>query len=283
MKLSDRDVRHLSICARRNPFTTAEKLKCDLAEHGSTPVSSRTVRRYLRRLKLRCRKAKSKPLLTVFQRHRRVIWAKKLVRKPLSFWKKCIFSDETRICMLDGTAHHYVYRANGEADLPQHIRANVKHCPSVTIWGCFSSKGVGRLRFVGGQERMNSVWYLNVLEDEVLGTMHEQFGSPSHCYFQDDGAPCHRSRIVTNKCLQMGFKCLKWVGQSPDCNPIENLWSLLKRQIRVINPRTVADLKQTIQTVWSNGITQEYCHALCLSMPRRMASVIKNKGFSTKY
>jgi hypothetical protein len=184
---------------------------------------------------------------------------------------------------LDGSLSENVYRCDGEADLPQHIRPTVKHCPSVCVWGCFSYKGVGKLRFVEPGQSMNSAWYKDVLQNEVCDTLHEQFGGVQNAFFQDDGAPCHRSRTVLQKSQYLGIRRLDWVGQSPDCNPIENLWSFLKRLVRASNPKTVSALKDIVKEIWQTKISQEYCKILCVSMPRRFKAVVKNKGFSTKY
>ena len=184
-------MRQLKLIVRRAPFKTSEDLRSDILEHCNVAVHASTIRHYLLRLKLKCRKAKRKPLLNAFQRRRRLIWAKKLLQKRSSFWRRCIFSDEMRIELLQGNVSENVYRLDGEADLPQHIRPTVKHSPAVTIWGCFSHKGVGKLRFIDPKQAMNSAWYRDVLQKEVCATLHDQFGGVQYAFFQDDGAPCH--------------------------------------------------------------------------------------------
>ena len=283
MKFSQRDFRHLRLAVRRHPFSNAAQLNVECKMHGSNAVTTRTIRNYLKFLGLKCRVARRKPFVNAFQRHRRVLWAKGLIKKPLSFWKKCLYSDETKICLLGGSLNEKVYRGDGEAELSQHMRGTVKHCPSVTIWACFSYKGVGKLRFVNAKESMNTAWYLTVLENEVLQSLNEHFGSVNHAWFQDDGAPCHRSKSVLARCQQLRIKKLDWVGQSPDCNPIENLWALLKKKVTAANPLTINELKEVVLRVWNSEIPLHYCQALCASMTSRMHSVIKKKGFPSKY
>jgi hypothetical protein len=49
----------------------------------------------------------------------------------------------------------------------------------------------------------------------------------SYFKFQDDNAPCHRSRTVQNDLPQ-----LRWPAQSTDLSPIENIWLIMKNKIK---------------------------------------------------
>ena len=69
-----------------------------------------------------------------------------------------------------------------------------------------------------------------------------------------------------------GVKLLTgWPGNSPDLNPIENLWSQMKHLQRKI-----------ARKVWRE-VTPEYLERLYESMPRRMQAVIAAQGGYTKY
>ncbi len=68
---------------------------------------------------------------------------------------------------------------------------------------------------------MNGVRYCQLLDDklEVFVQLH------GTTLFLKDGAPCYKSRIVTEWFNNRPSICLiKWPGNSLDLNPIENVW-----------------------------------------------------------
>ena len=76
---------------------------------------------------------------------------------------------------------------------------------------------------------------------------------------------------------------LEWHGNSPDPNPIENLWSMMKRKVAEQQTSCFFGLQHAIKEVWVKNLELEYCRKLVLSMPKRIKSVIKCKGGHTKY
>ena len=74
---------------------------------------------------------------------------------------------------------------------------------------------------------------------------------------------------------------LKWAGNSPDLNPIENLQTLIKKKVPTSNPTTLDELKQIIKEIWCTDIDQNVCKNLTDSMPSRIQKI--NKDYHTKY
>ncbi len=100
--------------------------------------------------------------------------------------------------------------------------------------------------------------------------------------FQQDLAPAHTAKGTKSWFNDHGVTVLDWPANSPDLNPIENLWSIVKRKMRDTRPNNADDLKAAIKETWAS-IPPQQCHKLSTSMPRRIEAVIKAKGVPTKY
>ena len=96
--------------------------------------------------------------------------------------------------------------------------------------------------------------------------------------FMEDGAPAHRAKSTKKWHQDRGVKLFEgWPGNSPDLNPIENLWSQMKHLQRHEQATSIAGLKRIAQKVWDN-ITPAYHQSLYKSMPRRMQAVVDAQG-----
>lgn len=145
------------------------------------------------------------------------------------------------------------------------------------FWGCFSWDGVGPLVLV--EQTMNSEAYVNVLANNFIPWIRNGQG-----ILQQDGATSHTAQYTTWWLESHSIQVLDWVSQSPDLNPIENLWDHLDRQIRKRKPLPVSkqELINAAQEEWAN-ISVETVRHLILSLPRRVKEIIVAKGRHSKY
>lgn len=149
------------------------------------------------------------------------------------------------------------------------------------VWGSMSATGVGELFVCEG--RMNSRTYIDMLEEVLEPCALKLFDNDEpEYYFQQDNAPCHKSREVMRWFEDNNVRVLEWPAQSPDLSPIEHLWYILKRNVAKYSCTTKQCLKTKIFEEW-NKITPEQCYNLVSSMPRRIRAVIKAQGGATKY
>ncbi len=159
-----------------------------------------------------------------------------------------------------------------------HGRVEKKHGGgSVLMWDCMSAACVGELHFIDGI--MNSQMYCSILKEKML---------PSLCalgrraLFQHDNDPKHTFKATVGFLKKNRVKVIQWPSMSPDLNPIEHLWGILKRQVEHHSPSSIQSLKEVILEEWKK-IDLAKCHQLVNSMPRRLGAVIKNHGGHTKY
>ncbi len=73
-------------------------------------------------------------------------------------------------------------------------------------------------------------------------------------------------------------------SQSPDLNPIEHLWDVVEREIRItdVQPTNLQKLRDAIMSIWIK-ISEECFQYLVESMPRRIKAVLKAKAGPTRY
>lgn len=264
-----------------NRLFSSRQLVSELEQSTGRKISTRTVRRRLLYAGLKsCRPAK-KPFINFLQRQRRLKWCHEFRHYTPDQWKKVIFSDESLFQAFN--ARGQVRRRVGERYKPDCLRPTVKYPFSVMVWSCICYHGVGRLFILEKGERFNSDLYKKILEDRLLRSATEWYPDGDYM-FQDDGAPCHRSKAVITHKANLGIPSLPWwPGQSPDLNIIENLWSRVNVFVQEKKPSNRSELISAIVKVWHHEITPDLIEKLVESMPRRIQAVINAKGFPTKY
>ncbi len=69
---------------------------------------------------------------------------------------------------------------------------------------------------------------------------------------------------------------------SPDLNPIEHLWGILKRKVEKRKVSNIHQLRDVIMEEWKRTPVAT-CEALVNSMPKSVKAVLENNGDHTKY
>ncbi len=145
----------------------------------------------------------------------------------------------------------------------------MKFPQSVVIWAAMSSAGVGPLCFL--KSTVNAAIYQEILEHFMLPSADKLYGDADFI-FQEDLAPAHTAKGTKSWFNDHGVTVLDWPANSPDLNPIENLWGIVKRKMRDTRPNNADELKATVKETWAS-IPPQQCHKWITSMPRQIESV----------
>ena len=119
----------------------------------------------------------------------------------------------------------------------------VKHTPSRMIWGRMSVNGTAVLYFLPVGVTLNGSRFVNLLREKLQ--LHMAVHQCS--VFIDDGAPCHQFKVVQSFLDHQRSNMLEWPGNSPDLNPIENLWSTMERKVAEQQPSNLLGLQHAIK------------------------------------
>ena len=272
--VTKRDLSSLKRNVRKVPGTLSKRI---FQESGITGIPKTTRNRILGRIAKHKASQKWPPLSS---RHKglRLNWASKYMKSDMKY---VLFTDESRATLdgPDGWAKGWVI--NG--DQAPVRRRRQQGGEGVMIWaGIIGGELIGPVRVPQGV-KLTSATYCQFLKNVLEEWLEEvPLSRLKKVVFMHDNAPCHAAK-ATIKCLHgLGFKdetLMVWPPNSPDINPIENLWAIIKQ-------RVYADGKQfsTLHELWtaikleSAAIPSSLVQKLTDSMTDRLFDVIRCQG-----
>jgi len=207
-------------------------------------------------------------------------WARRHSAWTDEDWEKVLFSDETMIELGPTRSTPRCYRKPGQRLAPGFVRNTTKHPRKFMLWGCFGGEKIGPMLPIQGN--LDSHGYVRILRQALPQARLDVFdGGPF--MFQQDNAPCHVSGVTKRWLERHEIELLTWPAQSPDLNPIENLWGIIKRKVDQHRPlSSMEELMRVVDTTL-DGIEEKTLTSLVNSMPSRIRAVIANKGCPIDY
>lgn len=265
-KITPNAARAVGQFIRRQPTISAGSVAAKLEDIGVN-VSRSTVSRHLADLGYRNALPLATPMLTPVHKQKRVEWAQK---HKDDNWKRTLFSDETAFQLFRNTIKHWYKNARP-------IRPMPKDRSKIFAWGGFCIKGTTSLFCF--RRIMDGKFYTEILENHIP-EVRSMFGN--RWRLQQDNDPKHTSRIAKEFLDNNVPEVMDWPSNSPDLNPIENLWAIVKRNVELRRPKNLSELELFLGEEWEK-IPNNLLINLVNSMPQRCREVIEKNGERISY
>ena len=145
------------------------------------------------------------------------------------------------------------------------------------VWGALSFKGF-YLKIIDSGT-LNSQKYCNIVSEFMP---YANAFYPDGWILEQDGATPHTSKESKNFLRGNNVQILQWPPNSPDINPVENVWTILKNYVEKKNPQTKAALVDNFQES-QHKISIEVRRNLMNAIQKRLALCLANNGELVKY
>lgn len=230
-----------------DPFITVRKLT-----EEADGACENTVRALMREMGRRKWIALCRPLLSAANAADRLAWATIYRHYRAPDWIRVVWSDECSVERGVGKGKKWIWLSaeeirSGARLLPQNVQT--RPCGKgirQMFWAAFSYGRRTNLVSMISEEGSRGV--TAIVYREILDEYLSQIYSPGDI-FMHDNAPIHTAHIIRDWIIENGINVMIWPPYSPDLNPIENLWALLKKELYRLYPEleSMANNEQTRQ------------------------------------
>lgn len=243
-----------------NKFLTLEQIKEKLENEDKIKLSLYKIRDILINLNFEYGIPPKRFPLTAEHKQQRLDFA----IKYLDFdWTKVLFTDETTHWINMIPQKRWFNKNNiNDYDIVH------KHLNKRNIWGiiCYEFKDLYIF-----SENMNAEKYINILKEKIIPNYKQDY------YLLFDNDPKHKSKKAMKFIMNNNIKYIKFPPNSPDLNPIENIWSLNKNNVKSKISVSCHEFEEIIYDEWEK-IDQCVIINTINSMKERLNKVIINQG-----
>lgn len=277
-----RDDRFMVSSVLRDRFSTAPAVVRGLHDVRGVNVSKQTVLRRLKENDIEPCRPNKVPQLTPAHKRNRLLFAQNHGNWTVEQWSDVLWSDETRVSLRDPDGRQRVFRRPNERFAPCTQVGTIAYGGgSIMVWGGVSYEAKTDLVFFQNRRLDADLYITDVLEDHVVP--FAPFIGAGFKLMQDNARP-HVARVVSQYLDHVGIQRLPWPALSPDLNPIEHVWDMLKRRVRSHTPAPISlhQLRAVILQAWDD-IPQDDIKSIINGYPERLAAVTRARGGNTRY
>lgn len=238
---------------------------------GVKPI---TIQRSLKRSGLKYLVRQKVEAITHSQAEKRLQFARKRLKDD---WKYALFTDEKTFQV--GSTKHKSWQDPNDRQTDVFKR----HPSKIHVWAGIGLHFKTDLFFFKGN--MDSNVFCKILKARL---------PPAHCFglppygknkwiLVQDNDPKHKSK-QSQKILDIlaPDRLPDWPSNSPDFNPIEDIWSMMDSELKKATPKDIRALKSNLRKIWKN-LDETKIKASIGSLPRRLEECIERGGERTSY
>ncbi|GET51429.1 IS630 family transposase [Rhizophagus irregularis DAOM 181602=DAOM 197198] len=265
-KITGKFSRSLGQSIRRDTSVPTRTLAKKLGQMG-LEVSHSTVSRHLTVHGYKKSLPRATPMLTAAHKQKCIEWAQQHINDN---WNTTLFSDETAFQLFRNTVKRWHKKIRP-------IRPMPKDRTKIFAWGGFCV--TGKTSLFCFRRIMNAEFYVEILENHIP-EIDAMLGDDWR--LQQDNDPKHTSRLAKEFLQNNVPEVMDWPSNSPDLNPIENLWAIVKGNVERRMPKNLNELESFMAEEWS-AIPDTMIKNLAGSMKRRCELIIENNGERISY
>ena len=154
------------------------------------------------------------------------------------------------------------------------IRTHAEHPKRLQIWSAISKKRTFPLVFLPAP--LNQQEYLSIIQKHILPA--------TGLVLQQDNHRAHKAKGVIRFFDENEVNWIQdWPPYSPDFNPVEDMWHLLRKEFQTHRIRSVRCAKKKLSEIWKSEKMREAIVNTIDDERRKLKSSLKNNGSNTSF
>jgi hypothetical protein len=252
---------------------TSKQIATEMSEEVKGGISTRSIRRYLKDAGQQYLVKENREELTPEQEARRLEFAQ--AYKDYN-WDSCLFVDE-KSWQLGASESRKCWQ---DSSRPRVVTYKKRHAPKIHCWGGIGKHFKARLYFF--KQNLNSDLYCKILKSRLSNVQKYRAAKRKPVLVQDND-PKHRSIKTTELLEKLAPNRIKdYPVNSPDFNPLENIWAILQNSISQKKITNIPALRRHLTEAWKN-LDMEVVARCVESLPDRLQECIDRNGKRTDY